>query len=261
MRPRRFSPRQTFIPALLFAIAWRPCTPEVNNSGIPHLSAREARESVLAAVRTFNSIRSRDGKISLVNLDLQTNTIAGILHNLIGKKISARNDYWRFIHSGAAGGDLVGKNNEPLELKTSSSLEVKGNQVSHNQRYYLVTHFVVYPALDRLVVVWIRGGLLEPDDWRRPKGTQWAFLNKKGNAKLKTIWKDFGALPTSYLPGIGKKREALLAKAGIYTVKQLALAPTVKLQAALLFSTQQVERLVRAARSVQAGTIPRALRR
>jgi len=243
--PRSHTPiLVALLPSLLLAQEPAP------DSGIPHLAAGEARGSVLAAIEVFNGIRSKDGTISLVNLKLQTNTLAGILHNLIGREIGRRSDYWRFIPSGAAGGDLEGKKGEPLELKTSSDLQVKGNQVSHNNRYYLVSHFVVYPKQNRIAVVWIRGGRLDAKDWRRPKGTQWAFVTREGEAKLKTIWKNFKELPASHLRGIGKKRQQLLEAAGIFTVNQFAKTNLEQLREILNISARQVEKMMEEAKGI-----------
>jgi len=214
-----------------------------DGTGIPHLEAEDAQAAVRAAVGTFNGFRSKDGQKSLLDLKLQTNTIAGLFHNLIGDEIARRAPYWSFKESGATGGDLIGRNGEHLELKTSSSLDVKGNQVSHNERYYLVSNFVLRPDKDELAVVWIRAGRLGPEDWRRPEGTQWAFLNEKGTAKLKTLWKDFGELPPSYLPGIGEVREKRLAGAGLYTVRQVAAAKLDALRQVLGMSEEQTRKV------------------
>ena len=225
---RKMAERRRFLSFGFLFVLFLPIVtaePEsADDCGIPHVNREQAREAVAAAVEVFNGFRSKDGKLSLLDLKLQKNTIAGILHNLIGKELAERATYWSFKESGATGGDLMGDEGEHLELKTSSGLDIKGNQVSHNDRYYLASNFVLRPDNDRLVVVWIRAGRLAPDDWRRPKGTQWAFLNEKGEAKLKTVWKNFGDLLTSQLPGIGEARERRLAKAGIHTVRQVAEA-------------------------------------
>lgn len=218
-------------------------------SSIPHLPATDARAAVVAAEELFNSFRSKDGKLSLLDLKLQKNTIAGILHNLIGEQIAQRSEYWGFKESGAAGGDLIGKNGEPLELKTSSGLDVKGNQVSHNHRYYLVSNFVLRP--DRLVVVWVRGGKLTPEDWRRPQGTQWAFLNESGEKKLQTIWQNFGELSPSHIKGIGEAREKRLAEVGVHSLREMAKLSEERLREVLKVSEEQAREFLKAAQDTE----------
>jgi len=214
----------------------------IPDPAIPHLSATDARAAVVAAEEIFNGFRSKGGKLSLLDLKLQKNTIAGILHNLIGEQFARRSGYWSFKESGAAGGDLIGKNGEQLELKTSSSLDVKGNQVSHNYRYYLVSNFVLRPK--RLVVVWVRGGNLAPEDWRRPKGTQWAFLNESGEKKLQTLWQDFGELSPSHIKGIGEVREKRLAEAGVYSLREMAKLSVERLRKVLKVSEEQARKFL-----------------
>jgi hypothetical protein len=222
---------------------------ESPTSGIPHLSTTDARAAVVAAEELFNGFRSKDGKLSLLDLKLQKNTIAGILHNLIGEQIAQRSEYWIFKESGATGGDLIGKNGEHLELKTSSGLDVKGNQVSHNHRYYLVSNFVLRP--DHLVVVWVRGGKLAPEDWRRPKGTQWAFLNESGEKKLQTIWQDFGELRPSHIKDIGEVREKRLAEVGVYSLREMSKLSVERLREVLRVSENQAKGFLEAAKGTK----------
>jgi len=217
--------------------------PTDEQTGIPNLAVKEAKDAVKAAVETFNGFRSKDGTMSLLDLSLQKNTVAGILHNLIGKELAKRAPYWTFKESGATGGDLIGQKGESLDLKTSSGLDVKGNQVSRDFRYYLVVHFLLRPEKDELVVVWVRAGQLGPGDWRRPKGTQWAFLTEAGATKLKTLWKDLGALPPATLAGIGEVLERRLAEKGIHTVRQVMEANPKTLQEVLEMSEEQVRKV------------------
>jgi hypothetical protein len=249
--PVRTHARTTSLRHSVFVIlsSWGISSFVISESAIPHLSATDARAAVVAAEEIFNGFRSKGGELSLLDLKLQKNTIAGILHNLIGEQIARRSDYWSFRESGAAGGDLIGKNEEHLELKTSSSLGVKGNQVSHNYRYYLVSNFVLRPK--RLVVVWVRGGKLAPEDWRRPKGTQWAFLNESGEKKLQTIWQDFGELPPSHIKGIGEVREKRLAKAGIYSLRKMSKLSVERLREVLQVSEKQAKEFLEAAKGVE----------
>jgi hypothetical protein len=224
--------------------------PPDEGTSIPHLEARDVQAAVRAAVETFNGFRCKEGTMSLLDLSLQKNTVAGILHNLIGKELAKRAPYWTFKESGAVGADLIGEKDEPLDLKTSSGLDVKGNQVSRDIRYYLVVHFVLRPERDELVVVWVRAGQLEPGDWRRPKGTQWAFLTETGAGKLRTLWKDLGALPPASLSGIGEVLERRLAEKGIHTVRQVMDANLKTLQEALEMSAEEVRKVKEEARRV-----------
>jgi hypothetical protein len=224
--------------------------PPDQETGIPNLAAKEAKEAVKAAVELFNGFRSKNGTMSLLDLSLQKNTIAGILHNLIGKEVAKRATYWTFKESGATGGDLIGEKGESLDLKTSSGLDVKGNQVSRDFRYYLVIHFVLRPEKDELAVLWVRAGQLGPGDWRRPKGTQWAFLTEAGATKLKTLWKDLGDLPPATLAGIGEVLERRLTEKGIHTVRQVMEASLKTLQEALGMSEEQARKVKEEARRV-----------
>src|SRR5258705_673540 len=70
------------------------------------------------------------GSIHLLDLNLQSNTITGILHNMIAWQISKLDSRWEFHPKGGRTADLTSKDGSEIQIKTTSDDRIKGNYVS-----------------------------------------------------------------------------------------------------------------------------------
>ncbi len=126
------------------------------------------------------------GSIHLLKLNIQTNTLTAILHNLIAWKISELDNRWVFHPKGGGTPDLTNINGLSLQVKVSSDKYIKGNQVSVNQGDYLITKYERTEYTVRIILIMI--GELKDEDWNKPKGTQLAILKNAALANLRMIF-------------------------------------------------------------------------
>lgn len=129
----------------------------------------------------------KHGSIHLLELNLQTNTITAILHNIIAWQISKIDQRWTFKPKGGPTPDLVNELGNGIQIKVTSDKQIKGNKVSPNEGFYIA---VKYERRERyeIIIKEILTGILSRDDWYRPEGTQWAILKKNSENKLRKIF-------------------------------------------------------------------------
>ncbi len=129
------------------------------------------------------------GSIHLLGLNIQTNTITAILHNLLGWQISQLDRQWVFHEKGGATPDLTSPHNEGIQIKATSDRQVKGNKVSANEGCFITVKYKRKRGEEIGVEIReIRMGRLSSQDWNRPVGTQLAILKPEGERKLRVVY-------------------------------------------------------------------------
>lgn len=126
------------------------------------------------------------GSVHLMRLNIQTNTLTAILHNLIAWQISQLDTEWVFHPKGGGTPDLTNSQGVGVQVKVTSDKQIKGNKVSKNEGYYIA---VGYLRKDfKVFIKWILMGLLHDDDWNRPPGTQMAILKTEARIRLEQVY-------------------------------------------------------------------------
>jgi hypothetical protein len=77
----------------------------------------------------------RYGSIHLLRLNLQTNTITAILHQMVAWQISQLDPTWTFHAPGGRTPDLTDSKGRGIQVKATSNERIKGNRVSPNEGY------------------------------------------------------------------------------------------------------------------------------
>lgn len=126
------------------------------------------------------------GSIHLLDLNVQTNTITAILHNLIAWQISELDRQWVFHPKGGGTPDLTNDKNQSIQVKVTSDNQVKGNQVSTNEGYYIAIKYI--RSDHNVTIKWIIMGQIYADDWSKPKGTQMSILKKEARIRLEQVY-------------------------------------------------------------------------
>lgn len=126
------------------------------------------------------------GSVHLLRLNIQTNTITAILHNMIAWQIGQLDNRWTFHPKGGPTPDLTDSLGKGIQVKATSNTYIKGNQVSPNEGYYIAVKYTKKAFTIR--IEWILIGELHEDDWKRPPGTQWAILKPEAKASLRSIY-------------------------------------------------------------------------
>jgi len=105
---------------------------------------------------------------------------------MIAWQISELDGRWTFHAKGGPTPDLTGLSGAGVQVKVTSNKQIKGNQVSPNEGYYIA---VKYTKEDFSIRIgWILMGELFKDDWERPPGTQWAILKPQAKDRLRRIY-------------------------------------------------------------------------
>jgi hypothetical protein len=126
------------------------------------------------------------GTIHLLEIDVQTNTITAILHNLVARQISKLDATWIFHPKGGGTPDLTDKDDMGIQIKVTSDKQVKGNAVSANEGHYVIVKYI--RAEYTITIKWILAGQLHSDDWNKPAGTQLAILKKEAQLRLEQVY-------------------------------------------------------------------------
>ena len=128
----------------------------------------------------------RHGSIHLLDLQLRSNTVTAILHNMVAWQIAKMDKRWTFRPKGGATPDLTAENGEGVQIKATSNTHIKGNKVSTNEGFFVA---VKYNRLGyEIKINEILMGRLKSSDWIRPKGTQWAILKPGSEERLRKIY-------------------------------------------------------------------------
>jgi len=128
------------------------------------------------------------GSIHLLSLNIQTNTLTAILHNLIAWQISELDTRWKFHPRGGGTPDLTNEDGEGIQVKVTSDKQVKGNKVSKNEGYYIIVKYTRDTSTYIVTIKWILEGQLYTSDWNRPDGTQMAILKREAVIRLRQVY-------------------------------------------------------------------------
>jgi len=128
----------------------------------------------------------RYGSVHLLKLNLQSNTVTAILHNMVAWQISQLDKGWAFKPKGGPTPDLTSAQGGGVQIKATSNRHIKGNKVSPNEGYYVAVKYSREAFSIKINEVLM--GELKSDDWDRPEGTQWAILKPKAEARLCRIY-------------------------------------------------------------------------
>lgn len=139
-----------------------------------------------AEILTGMGYHGKYGSVHLLRLNVQTNTITAILHNMIAWQISELDKRWTFHERGGGTPDLTGPSGAAIQVKVTSNTHIKGNQVSPNEGFFVA---VKYTRKDYTVnIEWILMGEIYKSDWNRPPGTQWAILKAAARQRLVQVY-------------------------------------------------------------------------
>jgi len=130
--------------------------------------------------------QGRYGSVHLLRLNLQSNTVTAILHNLIGWQISEIDNQWTFKPKGGATSDLISSGGNEVQVKVTSNRYVKASKISPNEGYFIIVKYSrqnFHIRLDEILM-----GELKSDDWEGPERTQFAILKDAGEAKLQRVY-------------------------------------------------------------------------
>ncbi len=153
----------------------------------PNVVVQAALEA--AEIMTGMGYHGQHGSIHLLDLNLQRNTVTAIFHNLVAWRIGQLDPRWRFHPKGGATPDLSLEDGRGIQIKTTSNAKIKGNLVSRNEGYYVAIKYELKRTpLRRVVVKEILMGELRQEDWERRVGTQWAFLKKDAEARMRRVY-------------------------------------------------------------------------
>lgn len=126
------------------------------------------------------------GSVHLLRLNIQTNTLTAILHNMIAWQISELDKKWTFHGKGGATPDLTDSSGIGIQIKATSNTHIKGNQVSPNEGFFIAVRYTREAYM--IKINWILMGEIYKDDWNRPPGTQWAILKPEARKRLVQVY-------------------------------------------------------------------------
>jgi hypothetical protein len=146
------------------------------------------REAALRAAEILSGMgyHGKHGSVHLLRLNLQTNTLTAILHNMIAWQLSELDNRWTFHVKGGATPDLTDSSGIGIQVKVTSNKHVKGNRVSANEGFYIAVKYS--REAFAVKIEWILMGELYKNDWDRPPGTQWAILRPEARDRLQRIY-------------------------------------------------------------------------
>lgn len=152
------------------------------------LNSDVVKNAVFRAAEILSSMgyHGNYGSVHLLRLNIQTNTLTAILHNLITWQISELDKRWSFYPKGGATPDLTNQDGISLQVKVTSDKYIKGNQITTNEGNYLAIRYLREEFT--IKIIWILLGELHSDDWTKPPRTQLAILKSIALAKLKMIF-------------------------------------------------------------------------
>ena len=152
------------------------------------LDSNIVRDAALRAAEILSGMgyHGKHGSIHLLRLNLQTNTLTAILHNMIAWQISELDNRWELHAKGGPTPDLTDSLGTGIQVKVTSNKHIKGNRVSANEGYYIAVKYT--REAFSIKIDWILMGELYEDDWERPKGTQWAILKPEAKARMRGVY-------------------------------------------------------------------------
>lgn len=128
------------------------------------------------------------GSMHLLALNIQTNTLTAILHNLIAWQISELDPSWKFHPRGGGTPDLTNEDGGGIQVKVTSDNQVKANKISKNEGYYIIVKYTRDTSTYTVTIKWILEGQLYTNDWNRPDKTQMAILKREAVIRLRQVY-------------------------------------------------------------------------
>ena len=152
------------------------------------LGPETVKEASLRAAEILSGMgyTGRYGSVHLLRLNLQSNTVTAILHNMVAWQISQLDKRWTFKPKGGPTADLTNPQGEGVQIKATSNRLIKGNKVSPNEGYYVAVKYSRENFSIKINEILM--GELKRDDWIRPEKTQWAILKPEAEARLRRIY-------------------------------------------------------------------------
>lgn len=159
----------------------------MNNITEKELSSDIIQKAVFQSAEILSNMgyHGTYGSIHLLQLNIQTNTLTAILHNLIAWQIGELDRRWFFHPKGGATPDLTNQK-FGLQVKVTSDKHIKGNKISANEGNYLAVRYKREEFT--IKILWILLGELHSGDWERPQRTQFAILKSSALTGLKMIF-------------------------------------------------------------------------
>ena len=107
------------------------------------LKSEAVKEACLRAAEILSGMGyiGRHGSVHLLRLNLQSNTVTAILHNMVAWQISQLDKRWAFKPKGGPTPDLTNPQGEGVQVKATSDRFIKGNKVSPNEGYYIAVKY------------------------------------------------------------------------------------------------------------------------
>ncbi len=126
----------------------------------------------------------------LRDLNLQTNTVTAILHNMVAWQISQLDPRWTFHPKGGGTADLTcAIDGSFVQIKVTSGTKILGNRVSQGEGEYVGVLYRTRTTENLSVEIGeILVGSLTSSDWDRKEGTQYAFLKPEAQRKMRRIY-------------------------------------------------------------------------
>ena len=136
------------------------------------------REACVRAAEMLSGIgyTGRFGSFHLLrDLNLQTNTVTAILHNMVAWQISQLDPRWKFHPKGGDTADLTCDDGRCIQVKATSGKKILGNRVSRGAGEYIGVRYKPVQGDELAIHIQeVLVGSLTSEDWDRKEGTQWA---------------------------------------------------------------------------------------
>lgn len=150
------------------------------------------KDAALRAAEMLSGMgyQGRYGSVHLLDLNLQSNAVTSIFHNMVAWWISRLDPRWTFHPKGGRTADLTSRSGTGIQIKATSNAKIKGNKVSPNEGYYVAVKYsrVGDAGVWAIKVREILMGELKSDDWDRREGTQWAILKPEAESRMRRIY-------------------------------------------------------------------------
>jgi hypothetical protein len=157
---------------------------------MPEMRDEIVKDAVLRAADILSGMgyTGPRGSIHLLDLNLQSNTITSILHNMVAWQISKLDPRWEFHPKGGRTADLTSADGAEIQIKTTSDEKIKGNYVSAGRGYYVCVKYRRKRGDEiGIEIREVMVGDLTPADWDKKAGTQLAILKREAEQRMRRI--------------------------------------------------------------------------
>lgn len=109
---------------------------------------------------------------------------------MVAWQISQLDPRWRFHPKGGGTADLTcAEDGTCIQIKITSGTKILGNRVSKGEGEYVGVLYRTRTTKNLSIeIAEIPVGSLTSDDWDRKEGTQYAFLKREAQAKMRRIY-------------------------------------------------------------------------